>query len=196
MAKPKERSGNSHGIALSDDFSTPAFGTRWSFYKPRFGEHLRARLEKNSLVLSGGGTSPTDSAVLTGLTGDHAYEVTVEVETASFAQGGLLLFYSNRLYCGMGHNGSRLSTYRSGLLSFWPEPGAPSLRRIYMRIVNDHHIVTMYYSANGSNWTRHGLRMETSGYNTNTIGDLLSLRPPCMRLARATWRFAISSIGR
>jgi len=37
--------------------------------------------------------------------------------------------------------------------------------------------VTFFHSADGVEWIRHGLRFETSGYNANTVSDLLSLRP-------------------
>jgi xylan 1,4-beta-xylosidase len=88
----------------------------------------------------------------------------------------------------MGHDGKALSTYRSGELSFWREP-APALRQLFLRIVNNEHIVTMYYSENGADWTRHGLRIETSGYNTNTIDDLLSLRPALFAVGKGEVRF-------
>jgi xylan 1,4-beta-xylosidase len=48
---------------------------------------------------------------------------------------------------------------------------------IKLRIVNDRHIVSLYYDAGGTGWIRHGPRFETSGYHANTTGDLLSLRP-------------------
>jgi xylan 1,4-beta-xylosidase len=58
-----------------------------------------------------------------------------------------------------------------------------------MKIVNDRHIVTMYYSADGVQWTRHGLRLETSGYNTNTADELLSLRPGLVAVGSGSVRF-------
>jgi xylan 1,4-beta-xylosidase len=114
---------------------------------------------------------------LLGRAGDTAYEISVEMELVGTAIGGLLLFYSDRLYCGMGHDGEHVRTFRSGApLSYWQEPPAKA-RRMELRIVNDRHIVTQFYRADGGDWRRHGLRMETSGYNTNTADDLLSLRP-------------------
>jgi len=46
----------------------------------------------------------------------------------------------------MGHDGTRMSTYRCGLRSFWSEP-APQVRRLLLKITNEKHIVTLYYSA-------------------------------------------------
>ena len=40
------------------------------------------------------------------------------------------------------------------------------------------------------NWTRHGLRFETSGYNANTASDLLSLRPALFAAGHGTVTFS------
>jgi beta-xylosidase len=79
------------------------------------------------------------------------------------------------------------NTYYMTFSSF--DGSALSLRHLFLRIVNDEHIVTMYYSENGTDWTRHGLRIETSGYNTNTIDDLLSLRPALFAVGKGEVRF-------
>ncbi len=48
---------------------------------------------------------------------------------------------------------------------------------MHLRIVNDNHIVTQYYSLDGTDWTRHGLRFNVEGYKTNTADEVCSLRP-------------------
>ena len=68
-----------------------------------------------------------------------------------------------------------MTTYKGGKATFWAEP-APAVRTLHLRIVNNRNIVTFYYGVDGSNWTRHAVRNETSGYNANTIDDLASLR--------------------
>jgi xylan 1,4-beta-xylosidase len=130
------------------------------------------------LRLAARGSGPQDSAPLTNLAGDHAYEITVAAELIGEATGGLLLFLSSRLFAGVAIDGERLITYGGGRVHYWREP-APASRTMHLRIVNDRHIVTFYYSLDGRQWTRHGLRMETSGYNANTIlpGEGESLRP-------------------
>jgi xylan 1,4-beta-xylosidase len=47
----------------------------------------------------------------------------------------------------------------------------------------------MYYRATGAEWTRHGLRIETSGYHTNTADELLSLRPALFATGAGEARF-------
>jgi xylan 1,4-beta-xylosidase len=189
LRKPGGGQSQAHGMPLSDDFTQNLVGRKWNLYDPGLDELKRVRYENGALVLQGKGASPSDASPLTCLVGDHAYECSVELEMTGDVQGGLLLFYSRRLYCGMGHDGKRMTTYRSGSASpYWRE-AAPTVRRLHMKIVNDRHIVTMYYSADGVQWTRHGLRMETSGYNTNTADELLSLRPGLFAVGTGSVRF-------
>ncbi|WP_428332034.1 hypothetical protein [Novosphingobium sp.] len=82
----------------------------------------------------------------------------------------------DRLFLGMGHDGTRMTTWRGGKASYWQEP-APAVRTLHLRIVNRRNLVEFYYSTDRRQWTRHGVRSETSGYNANTVDDLASLRP-------------------
>jgi xylan 1,4-beta-xylosidase len=177
-----------HGLAASDPFVTPSFGTRWSFYAATADELRRATVSGGALTLTATGSGPHDCSPLTQVVGDRAYEISVEVEVAGGAQGGLLLFYDDRLFLGMGIDGTAMTTYRGGKVSFWREP-APATRTMHLRIVNDRQIVTFYYSADGTSWTRHGVRSEVSGYNANTVDDLASLRPALFAAGKGTVRF-------
>jgi xylan 1,4-beta-xylosidase len=176
------------GIALSDDFTENRLGRIWTLYDPGPDELARVRYEPGALLLGGKGKSPSDSSPLTCLAGDHTYEFSVDIELEGDVQGGVLLFYSRRLYCGMGHDGSRMTTYNTGHATYHREP-APAVRRIHMRIVNDRNIVTMYYGEDGKTWTRHGARMEVSGYNHNTADEFLSLRPGLFAIGPGKVRF-------
>jgi len=123
-----------------------------------------------------------------GLSGDHAYECSVQVDLEEGAQGGLLLFFNSRLFLGMGIDGEQMVTWRGGSRMYWQEP-APRVRSLHLRIVNDRQIVTMYYSLDGRTWTRHGVRSEVSGYNANTIDDLQGLRPALYAAGQGRVRF-------
>lgn len=176
LPMPGGRSGGPNGMAKSDSFDRPSFGTRWTFYAAPPGESSRATIGGGKLVLRGKGKGPGESSPLTQTVGDHAYEISVAVELEGKAEAGLLLFFNDRLFLGMGIDGERMTTYRGGKRAHWPEP-APRSRTMHLRIVNDRNIVTFYYSLDGKAWMRHGVRSEVSGYNANTIDDLLSLRP-------------------
>lgn len=165
-----------HGMPHSDTFESDRSGTLWSLYGSTPAEKARIAVGNRTLALTAKGASPSNGVVVTQQVGDRAYEVTVEVELEGKATGGLLLFFDDRLYLGMGIDGTRMTSYRGGKASYWPEP-APPARRMFMRITNRDQIVTFYYSLDGKTWTRHGVRSEVTGYNANTVDNLLSLRP-------------------
>ncbi len=175
LAKPHGQAQH-HGMAHSDSFETDRLGTLWSLYASAPAEAARVAIGNRALSLRAKGNGPSDGVVITQQVGDRSYEVTVEVELRGRASGGLLLFFDDRLFLGMGIDGSRMTTWRGGKASYWPEP-APAARRMFMRITNQEQIVTFYYSLDGETWTRHGVRSEVTGYNANTIDNLLSLRP-------------------
>ena len=89
----------------------------------------------------------------------------------------------------MGQSESGMVTYRGGKASHWREP-SPKSRKLHMKIVNERHIVTFYYSEDGKSWKRHGVRNETSGYNVNTIDDLQGLKPALFACGKGTATFS------
>ena len=167
-----------HGFARSDDFSSNRMGSLWTQYGGAPGDSDHVAYAGGGLTLNGkgAGPSPSEATVVTQQVGDRAYQFDVEVELVGQAIGGLLLFFNNRLYLGMGIDGDRMISYRGGKVSHWREP-APAVRTMHLRITNVEQVVTLYYSTDGANWTRHGVRAYVEGYNANTIDELLSLRP-------------------
>jgi xylan 1,4-beta-xylosidase len=188
LAKPRDGPPGPHGFVRSDDFAQPAFGTRWTFYGGGPEEVHRARFEEASLLLVAKGTGPQDCSPLTQLVGDHAYQISVQAEILGQAEAGLLLFINNRLFFGMGHDGVKMTTYRGGKAGFWREP-APTATTLHLKIINDHHILTFFYSLDGVEWTRHGLRSETSGCHANTVDDFASFRPALFAAGKGAVRF-------
>lgn len=187
LPKPNGGARVPHGLERSDDFASLALGTRWSFAGGP-NETRRARIADGALILSAKGNGPHDCAPLAQNAGDHAYEVSVSMELDGSAEGGLLLFFNDRMFLGMGHNGTRMFSYRGGKASYWPEP-APQARQLDLRIVNDRNIVTMYYREPGQPWTRHAVRSEVSGYHANVMDDLASLRPALFAAGKGKVRF-------
>lgn len=190
LPKPKGGRSGPHGMPRSDTFATSSIGMRWTFHGPKANEASRASIRGNSLILAATGTGPDDSAPLTNIAGDRAYQVSVKVELEDDATGGLLLFLSPRLFLGIAIDGKQLITYAGGRRHYWREP-APASRNLYLRIENREHIVTFYYSLDGRKWIRHGLRMECSGYNANTLlpGEGESLRPALFSCGTGSTRF-------
>ncbi|WP_179948195.1 family 43 glycosylhydrolase [Luteimonas chenhongjianii] len=177
LAKPAGESVGEHGMALSDDFSSGRLGAQWSFYNPTPNEYERLSFGDGTLSLQGKGTQPRDSSPLTVIAGDKSYEFQVEMEIEPGAQGGALLFYSDRLYVGVGSNGERFIMHRYG--EERPTQIAPSATggKLWMRVRNDQHIVTIHTSTDGESWTKYPVQMEISGYHHNVAGRFLAVKP-------------------
>jgi beta-xylosidase len=161
--------------APSDDFTAPAWGERWVFDNPGPDEQARAVFAEG-LVLRGKGTGPADSSPLTTWSMDRAYEVEVALEIVGAALGGLLLYFNDRLFYGMGWDGEGMQSFAGGIRTHWRQPAEPG-RVIQLRLQNDHHIVTGWHRLPGGEWQRHGVRYDTSGAHSATMNDLKSLRP-------------------
>ncbi|MBN9630481.1 MAG: family 43 glycosylhydrolase [Actinobacteria bacterium] len=161
--------------APSDDFSNTAWGERWTFDNPGIDERSRTRF-RDGLTVRGAGTSPADSSPLTTWAMDDAYEIEVELEVCDAALGGLLLYFNDRMFFGMGWDGSAMQSYAGGIRTHWREPAEPGAS-IELRLRNDRHVVTGWHRRPGEAWVRHGVRYETSGVHSATLNDLKSLRP-------------------
>lgn len=188
LTKPGGAPAGPHGVALSG-LSADALGTRLAFYQPDFGYLDRAKFEGGTLTLAGQGTGPADASPLLFVAGDRAYEVIVEVEIGTKGAAGLLLFYNEKLFCGLGLGQGRLHAYRIGQEERWPPGGKTDARRLHLRLVNDENVVTFYYSDDGRAWTRER-SFEVAGYNHNVADGFLSLRPGLYASGEATARFS------
>ena len=166
-----------HGQALSDNFRGPlALGAKWNFFKPAADESKRARAGDGALVLKARGTAPSSSPPLLLIAGDQAYQFECDIEIAPGGVAGLLLFYDEKLYCGLGFDAQRFVTHQYGIER--GRPINPYGRRMRMRVTNNRHIVSFHTSGDdGATWRRFDRGMEVSGYHHNVRGGFLMLRP-------------------
>jgi xylan 1,4-beta-xylosidase len=166
-----------HGQALSDDFRRPlALGAKWNFFKPAADESKRARVANGTLTLQARGTAPSSSSPLLLIAGDQAYQFECDIEIGPNGVAGLLLFYDEKLYCGLGFDAQRFVTHQYGIER--GRPANPHGRRMRMRVTNNRHIVSFHTSGdNGATWRRFDRGMEVSGYHQNVRGGFLMLRP-------------------
>ena len=156
-----------HGFAYSDDFSTPRMGVQWSFYAGDEADRDRYRYENGALVLKGKGTGPADSSPLWFVNGDHAYEMEVEIDADPNASAGLLVFYSRKLYAGLGFSQQNLRLHLYGMDRTSAKPKHLG-QRMWVRLRNDRHIVTLDYSADGKTWERYDRGIEVSDTTTTS----------------------------
>jgi len=175
LRKPKGGRASPAGQALSDDFSSNRFGIQWSFFAPGPDEMRRASYDGKGLVIQAKGSSPADCSPLTSIVGDRDYEVSVVLDIAEGAQGGLLLYYSQRGYCGIGFSPTQMFTYHCSEEQSWMREKLAA-RTIHIRLANRANIVTFHYSSDGVAWTRHPWQMEVSGFHHNVFGGFMSLK--------------------
>lgn len=136
----------------------------------------RVRREAGGLTLAGKGTSPADSSPLTCSVGDRAYQAEVSIDVATGGEGGLLLFYNDKAFVGLGLGADGIRTFEYASEQTWmkrPRPGT----RMRIRMSNERNVVTFHYSNDdGATWQLHGLRMEVSRIHYNVFGGFLSLK--------------------
>jgi xylan 1,4-beta-xylosidase len=190
LPKPKGGVAGPSGFALSDDFSKNRFGVQWAFHDPKPDEMKRVRYGGNALALLGKGSSPADCSPLTCGVGDRSYEVEVTLDLADGGEGGLLLFYNEKAFVGIGLGSDGIRTFQSAQEQGWMrQPWQGS--RIRIRMTNERHIVTFRYSSDeGKTWRLHGLRMEVSGIHQNVFGGFLSLKVGLYSAGAGTARFS------
>ncbi len=159
-------------LPLSDTFSGSRLGLQWQFFREYEPERLA--FTPNGLVMRAEGKTPTDSTPLLCTPPDHAYEITVEAEISPGAVGGLLLFYSPETYCGVGVEKDGVITYMRGR-PYVREANTVGTR-VFLKVVNDSHEVSVYFSPDGRKWKKSDRSIDSSGYHHNTFGGFLSLR--------------------
>lgn len=174
---PKPRGGTTSpaSFALSDDFSTNKFGVQWSFFNPGPAEMERVRYRDRSLIIKGKGSSVADSSPLTCIVGDRSYEAVVVLDVSADAQAGLVLFYSERAFCGLGFSARQMFTYIYGEEQSWMRENGAT-KTVHLNVTNRRNIVTFHYSRDGAHWTQHPWQMEVSGLHHNAFGGFLSLK--------------------
>lgn len=169
-----------HGFALSDDFSAPSWGWRWTFDQPAAGETDRADFSGEGLVLTGKGDGPATSSPMTVRAPDRSYRVEAGIELLDGAAGtaGLLLFFNHRLFLGLELREGALQAWTGGTRTWSFEPLPGGTRYLELAIEKREGVVDMHYRVPGAPaWTHYPLTLECSGYHANTVNDLVSLRP-------------------
>jgi len=159
-------------VDLSDDFNGSDLGWQWAFYK-EFNKD-RFRVEDGRLTLQGTGNDVGNSNPLAIVPMHHSYELTVEVEVTDAAEGGLILFYNEDFFSGIGFSEGQFYRLRRGEKRNIKQ--SPDRTKTHLKVINDHHEVTMFTSNDGEKWEKMPFAIETSGYHHNMLGGFLALR--------------------
>lgn len=188
LPRPRGAPAGEHGVALSDDFSKAMFGTRLAFFDPKPGYLDRTKIEGNSLILKAQGKGPSGSSPLALIAGDRSYEISVDIELEGAAEAGLILWYNDKLFCGLGSTADKLHTYKTGANATYPPPGPAAGKRFSIRIVNDAQVTSHFIRPAGGAW-RKVIDYEVAGYNHNMADGFMSLRPAIFVSGEGSARF-------
>jgi beta-xylosidase len=160
-------------------------GLDWKYYKDF--DPSRAVIQNRELTLKAQGTSPGDAAPILFVAGDHAYEFEVEIDRDPGTTAGLVLYYNSQYYVGEGISDS-------GTLRFRRDKGGCRQRmegvtHLWLRLRNDHQVVTGWYSLDGKEWKMDDWGIEISGYNHNTFHEFQSMLPGLVAIGEGEVRF-------
>lgn len=191
LPAPRGGSPVPHGMRLSDDFNASPLGPQWSFFRGDAQDPGRVRVGGGVLDLACRGSGPASSAPLCFVTGDRNYQVEVDIDFDADAQAGLLLFYNDKLYAGLGVDAKGFWLHRYGQDQRRGSTPLGAERRLRVRATLRDHILTLHTRHAGSErWLKYGTQMEVSGYHHNVAGGFMSLRPAIYAAGQGRVRFA------
>ena len=147
-------------------------GLDWRFYKAF--EPERVKVEHGQLTLQARGGSLGESAPLMFIAGAHRYEMEAEIELQGKVRAGLCLYYNDQFNVGTAFDGERRFRYRRNAAN---GVGKADGRHLWLRLRNDAHVVTAYWSLDGKAWNRETWGQEISGFNHNTLYEFQSVLP-------------------
>lgn len=94
-------------------------GIQWSFFNPEKNELNRIRFADNSITIKGKGRSPAETSPLTMIVVHRSYEAGISIEPSGKTRGGLLLYYNEKMFCGIGFSRNKMFTFTYGQEHSW-----------------------------------------------------------------------------
>jgi beta-xylosidase len=191
LAKPTGGEVVPHGLPLSDDFAVDTLKAHWQFLSGA-GQMRRVRVAGGKLHLAAtGAKGPGDSPPLGFIQGDPAFELTFDLDFDEGVQAGVVMFYSPRLYAGMGANARSFQLHRYGLDIRAVPKGEGIARRMQLRMRCVRHVLTLFSRADATQaWAKFPVQMDVTGYHHNTAGGFASLRPAIYAAGQGEARFS------
>lgn len=171
---------------ISDDFSAPRIGIRWTTLGGTPGRCTR--LAGGSLYLSGKGDSPENGRVLMAIPTHGRYETQVETSLGESRESGLLLFYKPRVYAGITYDSTHIKVHRAhgDCLTVANTLGT----HLHIKIVNDMNRCSFLVSGDGREWQCLADGIDVSGMNHNNHNGFRSLRIALYAAGNGAVRFS------
>lgn len=173
------------GMILSDDFSASELGLQWTLWAENGYNALE--FTGNSVKMKGKGTTPSDGRVMMVTAKDRNYVIETEVSIGKNADGGLLLYYSDKAYAGVTSDGRDFFIYVS------PKDvrKIPNRfgRHFFIRLHNRGNRLEMSVSPDGDSWTEIAGNVNVGNYHHNLYKGFYALRPALYAGGKGTVEF-------
>jgi xylan 1,4-beta-xylosidase len=89
-------------------------------------------------------------------------------------EAGLVAYYNNKFFAGVGTRGGVVFGYAKGASPFGPTMKAPAVQYLKIRLVE--FDLQSFHSQDGKAWTPCPNSLEVSGYHQNMLGGFSSLK--------------------
>ena len=169
MLQPLKQWNPTDRLAHLDEFRV---GLDWKFYKAF--DPARVKVADGALTLQAKGNSLSGSSPLMFIAGAHSYEFEAEIDIEGDVKAGLTLIYDSVFNVGTGFDQKNRYRYRRNEAG---RRGASMGKHLWLRLRNDNHVVTGYWSEDGKHWTLDDWGMEVSGFSHHTLHQFQSLLP-------------------
>ena len=147
-------------------------GLDWKFYKAF--DPGRVKVTDGALTLQAKGNSLSGSSPLMFIAGAHSYEFEAEIDIEGDVKAGLTLIYDSVFNVGTGFDQKSRYRYRRNEAG---RRGASKGKHLWLRLRNDNHVVTGFWSEDGKHWTLDDWGLEVSGFSHHTLHQFQSLLP-------------------
>ena len=118
-----------------------------------------------------------DSSPLVINAGSHSYSWQVDVKLEGDVQAGLVLFYNEQAHVGIGISPDAVWWAPRAPMREWKGEHRIKAQVMTLRMVNEDNEVDFYMAAKGESLKKVFDSQNVSGYNAQTFGNFLSLRP-------------------
>ncbi|MFO7615892.1 MAG: family 43 glycosylhydrolase [Bacteroidales bacterium] len=152
-----------------DDFSKPELDLQWSF--SGITRHDQYQITGGRLIMQ---TDPEQIRVLHAIPGNPDYEASVCVIPDPGTEAGLIVYFTDDYYAGLGIKDGVLFSLFNGRRHWGAEVRDPAIK--YLKFKLDHYTMYLSYSRDGIKWEPYEVALEVSGYQKNVLGGFSSLK--------------------
>ncbi len=148
---------------VSDDFSKPDLNLQWSFSGITLKEDYW--IKKGQLTFN---TLEDKLHVVHCITGTPNYEASVKLSTTGNAEAGLVVYFTDAYFAGLGIKNGVLFDLFNGRKHWGPEIKNPDIKYLKLRL--DHYTLFLSYSTDGKIWQPYDIALDVTGYQRNILG--------------------------